>query len=289
MNIEALELLKSHRGQIDHLIAVLSAELGEPVTLPEAVSAVALAAKQRRPTPTDWPKVGGRDLVLAETDLFQSAAFRERWKPSGERRAIYVGGCDGLRDLSRSLQIPVFKIGITDPDHVSARMKSLRRAAYGAVWFRDGECVEDKTGWTSWFVSNLYGKYRPPSPASPVRVDPCTIYVDLPAGLHWTAFDAAFDAEAAKARLSTWIVSEEGLAHCRLLGVDPARYQRMTLYGGGTDGSLRQATEICCFSLYNGTDRLVEIAERIILRHLKIDNVPAATHSEPVATPIAVS
>lgn len=284
MMTDALDSLSVHLREAERLIAALRSEIALPdAPSPQTVEIPAVAA-QRRLMTTDWPKVGGRDLVVAQTDVFSSEAFRSRWRPSGERRALYVGASEGLRDLSREIHIPLFKLGVTDADGVWHRMRALRRAGYASAWYQDGRCVEDARGWKGWFASQIYPRHRLPSPGSPVSIDSSTIYIDLPEGLHWTEFDAAFDAETACARLSAWVQTEVGRGHCQLLGLDPARFQRLTHYAGGEDGCLRQATEICCFTLYGGADRLVEIAERIILRHMGLLPAMAATVSDAAET-----
>ena len=265
-------------------ISALRFELGQTAPTISPAHEVRPTEKKRRLMPTDWPKVGGRDLKLARTDLFMSEEFRARWRPGPERRGIYVGASYGLRDLSHLIHLPLFKIGVTSADGVWSRMKSLRRAAYGSAWYKEGACVEDTSGWDNWFPSQIFVKHRPPSAGSPVEFDSCTIYVDLPEDMHWTAFDDALDAEIGKARLADWVQSEAGRDHCAVLGLDPARFQRLTLYGGGEEHCLRQATEICCFTLYGGADRLVEIAERIILRHMGLLPATAATASDAAET-----
>lgn len=224
--------------------------------------------KTRLLIPSDWPRPGGRDFAPAPTDLFQSEAYRDRYSPSGETRAIYAGACDGLGHLARALQIPLYKVSTTSSARVADRMKELRLDRYGAVWRKGKTYVADEQGWDSWFPSHMFARSLP-SKNSPVRCDIRAILVDLPVGLKPEDFDRSFDAEVAKGAIDRWLLTEEGRNHAAALGVDPAIGQRLTAIAGGDTPKLSPATEIAVFcTKYSGPDRLIAIAETIVLKHL---------------------
>lgn len=263
---DLISTLQDMRDRIDMIlddaIAPIDADEAPPASRPVFTG----RPQHRRLTTTDWPKIGGRALDLSHTDLFSSEAYREA--PTGETRALYAAACDGLGRLSHDLKIPLYKIGCTSPDRVWPRTHELRADRYGSAYFDGTAYVEDETGFDGWYPSHLHVGRRTPSMGSPVRVETRAILVDLPASLTPENFDRLFDAETRKGWIAEWVATEEGRDHCALVGVAPARYQRFTLYPGGTTPRLSHAAEIAAFSIYEGASRLVAIAEQIILRHL---------------------
>ena len=63
-------------------------------------------------------------------------------------------------------------------------------------------------------------------------------------------------------------MSEDARRHCAFLGIEPSELQRFTAYPGWR---LSPAQEICGFSIFSGADRLVALAERIILDHFGLE------------------
>lgn len=243
-------------------IDALPSTIARPPTRP-------LTARRSTTTfcPTAWPHVGGRDLQVQPTGLFTSAAFLDQWRDGGERRAIYAAGCLGARDLAIALGRTVYKVSTTSPDNLWRRMHEMRCDSYGAVWMENGEWVEDMAGWRNWFASQLKLNLRQPSPGAPVEVGLRTISVRLPDGMSPANFDEAFDRRTASACLDDWAASDDGLAHCKQNRLDPHRFRRHTAYPGGDTPRLSPAREIAVFSVFLDTDRLVQIAEEIILEH----------------------
>lgn len=226
-----------------------------------------------------WPRVGGEDLVVMQTDIFLTEAFRDLFGDGDERRTIYVAGCHGVRDLARALGHPIYKVSCTSPSGVWRRMQELRNDSYGAAWHRDGEPVEDLNGWNGWFASQISTGYRPPSPGAPVEVDARSITVTLPLGMSPEEFDERFDRRVASACLADWSLSAPGLAYGELLGLDLQRFRRHTPYASGDVARLSPAREICLFSIFDDGDRLVQIAEEVVLEHLGLPH----TSSEPTS------
>ena len=81
-------------------------------------------------------------------------------------------------------------------------------------------------------------------------------------------FDHAFDAEVQKASVIGWLATPEGRRYCAWRGVDPALARRVTLYSYGDATRASPAVEIVAFEIRRDFDRLVAIAETVILAHL---------------------
>jgi hypothetical protein len=80
-------------------------------------------------------------------------------------------------------------------------------------------------------------------------------------------FDQAFDIETRKAAVDLWSMTDDTRKHCAILGVDPTLLQRFTAYPGWRRSP---AQEICCVTIFCGADRLISLAEQVILRHLAL-------------------
>jgi hypothetical protein len=221
-------------------------------------------AAKRWQLPTNWPRIGGREFDPKPTDLFQTNDFRRLWAPGPDRRACYAGGCEGLRKLNRILKIPVYKVSTTGADRVWDRNNESRRDRHGSLWHNGDSYVEDAAGWDDWYPSHL-DPQRFPSPESPVIVQKRAIIVPLPNGMEPREFDKLFDAETRKGALNRWVMTQEGRDHCSFLGADPAICQRFSAYRGGDQSRISPADEICGFSTSSGADRIIAIAEKIIL------------------------
>jgi hypothetical protein len=81
-------------------------------------------------------------------------------------------------------------------------------------------------------------------------------------------FDEEFDREIRKGALDRFVLTPEGIAHCQALGVDPAIAMRATPYPMGAAARHNPCLEIAVFRIREDSDRLVSIAERVVLRHL---------------------
>jgi len=216
--------------------------------------------------PTNWPRVGGRENLPSTAELLGSAAFRDRYRP-GEEREIYVAACSGLARLSTLFRLPTYKISTCGAGRLPERIKELRRDGYGAEWRSNGQYVVDDKGFNDWFPSHIYLNF-PTAENSPVAIRPRALTVRLPITMSATDFDIAFDREVRKAAIDLWVATPEGAAHCAWLGVDPAIAQRSTAYPHGAGARDCPCTEIAILRIREESDRLVKIAERVILQHV---------------------
>jgi hypothetical protein len=246
--------------------ALASCLKGLEVETPATIPLPPEDAGKRRQLTTDWPVIAGRDFDPQPTDLFETEEFRRAWNPGPDRRACYAAGCEGLRKLNRILRIPIYKCSTTSADRVWDRSNESRRDRYGALWHNGQAYVED-AGWDDWYPSHLHPK-RFPSPASPVIVQKRAIIVPLPNGMDPKKFDELFDAETRKGALNNWVMTQEGRNHCAFLGADPAIGQRLSPYRSADQSRISPANEICGFSIHSGADRIVAIAENILLEAL---------------------
>lgn len=221
----------------------------------------------RRRFPVPPPKIGGPDFSPHRTDAFLSEAWRDQFRP-GAARVVYAAGCPGLARLCTLLAFPIYKVSTTSPHALWRRVDGVNLDGYGDVVFRDGRYVRERAGWV-YFPSQIWPR-QPASPGSPVEIRPRCLAIPLPDTLTPEAFDAAFNAEVARASLDVWAMSQAGRDHCATLGVNVAVAQRMTAYDGGARPLLVRAREIVPFCIYTQADRLVALCEAVILAHLGI-------------------
>jgi hypothetical protein len=194
----------------------------------------------------EWPKAGGADLVTGPTDLFLSEEFKEAYRPGG-KRAIYAAGCIGLATLAKAANVPVYKIGVTSPERLSARIEELRRDFYGA-WINENGNWRKREGFGDWFASQLHPKQLP-SPESPVRAGVRSITVTLPDGMTIEQFDTEFERQLDPCALDLWATTDAGIKHCSSRGIDPRLLQAGTRYPGL---KLAPAREIYMFTIFSG-------------------------------------
>ena len=265
----AMNMILEVRGAAAEMMAICDRLINKSkFTTPETIEVS--REKRQLLLPSNWPRAGGREFTPSPSDLFESDAYRTVFKTSGHTRAIYVGACEGLANIARMLHLPLYKVSTCASDRLWVRMKELRQDKYGAVWLNNGQYVADQTGWTNWFPSFM-AAHSLPSQNSPVRCEKRAILVALPAGMTPEDFDRAFDAEVAKGALDRWLLTDEGRNHAATLQVDPSVGQRLTAYRAGDKSKLSPATEIGVFcTKFSGPDRLIAIAENIILRHLRL-------------------
>jgi hypothetical protein len=209
--------------------------------------------------------VGGPAFVPAPRDLFISEAFKALYQP-GLMRTLYVVGCPELKEIAQLIQAPILKCGSCDGDELVERLEELGLDHYAAGRQLDGELVFEE-GWKDWDAMFLK-PMRGPSPGSPVTVMNRSLLVRLPSSMSWQAFDKAYDAEVSHAAIDQWIDTEDGRRLCAKHGVNPDTFNRFTMYGYDLTPRISKAKELTVFRLDRDVDKLIEIAEKIILRHL---------------------
>jgi hypothetical protein len=263
------------RQQLIALTDALQFVESQLTSLSEPPAAVPVAAEYpptsapsatRRFRPSIWPRVGGLGRLPPTSDLFGLAAFRDAYKP-GLLREIYAGACFGLRRLSATLQVPLQKVSTCSSGRLVERMRELGADEYASQYLKDGRQIVDRDGFHNWFPAHLHTSVRP-APSSPVRVAARSLTVTLPATMAAADFDRAFDAEVRKASIADWIATPEGQRHCADRGIDPAVARRVTPYRYGAATRHCPAVELVVFRTRNDADRLISLAERVVLQHL---------------------
>ena len=231
------------------------------------VDLTALSAKAGRPCPqADWPRIGGMEELPSTADILASCAFRQAFR-SRSAREIYLGASTGLAGLVALLRLPLYKISTVAPGRLNERIYELRSDRYGAEHHDDGRYVLDAGGYDDWFASHIYVT-RDAAPGSPVEIHPRALTVHLPVGMTDAMFDAAFDHEIRKGAVDRFVSTSEGIAHCTALGVNPAVAMRGTPYPMGASVRHSPCNEIAVLRIREDSDRLVTIAERVVLKHI---------------------
>ena len=215
---------------------------------------------------SDWLRVGGDDFVPASPALFLTSAYATRYVP-GVSRSVYIAHCTGLGALAKSVDRTAFKLSTCGPDLAPDRMWQGSDDVHGGAYVKDGKFIVDAARWTNWqlaFPRLAVG----PSPGGPVTIGARSIDVILPATMTPEEFDRCFDAMTRRAALDVWAESAAGYAHCVSRGVDPQTLQRWTVYPRRPGLCPTASHELCVFRQRKDGDRLVEIIERIVLKHL---------------------
>jgi len=244
------------------LEALAVSQISAPV---EPIPVPARIARKYPYLPTDWPVVGGRGANLAVPDFFDSDAYRDAYR-EGPKREIYVAASAGLGRVAKALNMPIYKVSTCAENRMPDRMAELRADAYASTWFCGGRYVSD-ADYDDWFPSH-FRVTRPPLRNSPVTAAPRAITVTLPDSMAPAQFDHEFDEAIRAAAIDEWVMTREGRDHCLFRGVEPAFAIRMTPYRHGGAARNSPARELACFRPKQDGNRLVAIAEIIILKHL---------------------
>ena len=257
------ELCRLMRRAADVLEAAMAAM---PAPLTSQVLPLAHPARTTRQyVHTDWPRLLPRDEEPVASTLFDSAAYREGFRP-GDVVEIYFGAGEGYRRVSRTLCIPFYKIGITGPYGLKMRFRNHKAEHYGSFWCDNGHYVED-LDFCDQFPSLIQTELTL-SASSPVRATRNSIVSTLPHGMSQLEFENDLRASIAHCAVHKFLQSDDGLRHCRLLNVDPQVGIRMTAYGHGAGRRMSPADEIYTIRPARDGDAMLTIVERIILRRL---------------------
>lgn len=241
------------------------------VTLPSALALDAPldddARARREHLPTDFPRIGGRDMKQTHTAAFTSPRWRDAFRP-GERREIFVGYCIGQKSLSFKLRRSCYHVGVDGPGQAWRRIQAMKGRRYGAGSYVGDRYVEDDRNWSEWFLGRMSDEVLT-SPASPVTVTERGMVVRLPDTLDPALFDSLVVDEILKGSLARWLRTTEGRGHCAMLGVDPAIGHRFTSPPPGAGSDPEPVEDIVMCAQCNAQARLIHIAEQIVLAHIE--------------------
>ena len=215
-----------------------------------------------------WPRIGGAGLVVAPNPTIETQEYQSRWVASDVVIWIYVLGCPGTQALAKALGLPLFKIGTTTTS-IQQRLDELGRDAYGSCYRTAGGALVQEPGFGRgrWVAEQLPVSLDL-SALSPVHPSVRGIGVRLPVGLTGAMMEHRVATEVAKAGLGGIIRSAAGQALCRDRDVDPARCRRWTEYHFGSDTRPSEEEELTIFRPRAESDRLVAIAEKIVVAHV---------------------
>lgn len=259
------EVCRLMRRAADALEAVMAAI---PTPLEATVLPLAHPARiTRQYAHTDWPRPLPRDEEPGASNLFDSEAFKERYQP-GVGVEIYFGAGEGYKRVSQTLCLPFYKIGITGLYGLMARFRAHKTEKHASFWCDNGVYRQD-ADFQDQFPSYIRTTLQL-SPNSPVRANRNSIVVVLPIDMSQLEFEHELRRALAPCAVHTFLQSDDGLRHCRLINVDPQVGIRMTAYGFGAGRRMSPADEIYTIRPNRDGDAMLTIVERIILRRLKL-------------------
>ncbi len=217
---------------------------------------------------TQWPVVGGNDLLMDTSDILKSEAFRKKYQP-GIKRDIYIAGCPGLKDLKKQLSIPIFKIGDCGEGRIAERIKQQSKDQYGSYYKINGDWPVQDEGFDDYSALQIY---LPVShhQMSPVRASSRGLTVTLPEGMTRQQFSRAFQKRLASCSWLEWRKTEDALAHFERKNINQDVIDRYTDYGAGETTDIAQATELYCIrnEVEEDCKRLIAVIENITLEHM---------------------
>lgn len=231
--------------------------------LPSPCSTKALSKYQ-----TQWPVIGGEDLILDTADILSSKAFTEKFSP-GITRDIYIAGCPGLKDLKKQLSIPIFKVGECGEGRIADRVKQQSKDQYGAYYKIDGDWAVQGEGYDEYSALQIYVP-ETLHEKSPVRALTRGLSVTLPQGMSRQQFSRGFQKRLASCSWLDWRNTQDAIAHFARKNINQDIIDRYTDYGIGGQTDITQATELYCIRNENPDDckRLIAIIENVILAHM---------------------
>lgn len=217
---------------------------------------------------TQWPIIGGDELVLDTADLLNSKIYKEAYKP-GIKRDIYIAGCSGLSELKKRLSIPIFKIGECGEGRITDRIKQQSKDQYGSYYKINGDWAEQEEGYDDYSALQFYlpDNLHALSPVSPSTRG---LTVTLPQGMSRQQFTRGFQMRLASCSWLEWRKTDDAIAHFERKNIDQDIIDRYTDYGTGGRSEITQATELYCIRNQDVKDcsRLTAVIENVILAHM---------------------
>lgn len=223
--------------------------------------------RRREHLPSDFAHIGGRDFARGRTGAFASPWWRDVYRP-GTTCEMFIAYCDGQLALKRQLRQPCYLVDTCGAGQAWPMIQLMKRDRVGSGCFIDGRYVEDVRSWSNWCLCQLSSDILP-SPGSPVALTERGIVARLPETFAPVRFEGMMRGEIRKGSLAAWLVTEEGRRHCALLGVDPSLGARFTSPPVGTGADPQPVDNIVMRQQQAAQGRIIELAERMILSHLR--------------------
>ncbi len=212
-------------------------------------------SKARIDTQFDWPKATDTSGFEHGLSIARTLVVRR------DTTRVYVAGCEGLRALSKQLELPLFKIGTTNVD-LLLRLAEVSADRYAAAYCLNEKIIVDP-GFDRWKMMSMDFSL-PRAVESPVWVEPRALRVTLPKLLSGKQFEERLREALAPISLANWLKTEAARNHCATRGVDEARAERFTPYGYGDSTRLSRADELYIFRHRIDMPRLCRLCEVIV-------------------------
>ncbi len=212
-----------------------------------------------------WPYLGNIVPTPAALTLFDDPDVKAKFK-GGLEVTIYAGACEGLRRLAMPGLWSASKVGVTTCA-LHQRLRYIARDAYGSHYRCDDGRIAPDYGWDEWMAQHI--EVSTLSPSSPVQLGGRGLRVRLPATLSPREFDKMLSGALNVIALDKVMATAAGQARVALLGLDPGRYSRFTVYDFSGSSRTSRARELVWFRPRLDGDALVAIVEALIADHLR--------------------
>ncbi len=246
---------------------------GKPAPQLRRLQPIGSAAAVTQFVKTRWPRVGGRSLRALPEDAFLETAFTTNYDP-GFLTSVYLGACNtafgdragttGLIGVARRLNLPLYKVSVTQAADPRIRLQQLNRDRYAStVVGGDGAYVEEE-GFQQWTFQQFQPE-RTPLPGSPIIDQGRFFTFRRPADMEKDAFDKLLHVRLKAASFNAFMQSRAGEAHCAALGRKAKHEVRYTRYRFADTPRIDPAQELYIFRpVGEDSDRLLTIIETLI-------------------------
>jgi hypothetical protein len=222
---------------------------------------------------TQWPRIGGRYLKALPENAFLETAFASRYEP-GFLTSVYLGACGtafgdhtgttGLIGVARRLNLPLYKISVTQAADPRIRLQQLNRDRYASTVVGIDGVYGEEDGFQQWTFQQFQPE-RTPLSGSPVIDQGRFFTVRRPADMEKDAFDKLLHVRLRAASFNAFIQSHAGEAHCAALGRKAEHEVRYTRYRFAETPRIDPAQELYIFRpAGEDSDRLLTIIETLI-------------------------
>jgi hypothetical protein len=212
--------------------------------------------------PTQWPRLSAD--IQEEVAKLQSHDFESRFRP-GREIYLYVAGSTGLSQLAKTLQLPLFKIGLSAKPDLLTRQNELRADCYGSVINEDGEYAA-RPGFDDWEIRQSELRDLPQNPI--IASMPRALKLRLPKGMSLRQFEKQLHQKLASICLYEWSKSPQASAHFRALRADYSLARRFTAYQFGSETRYSAAQEIYICRPRNDLAKVAALSMQIISGHV---------------------
>lgn len=210
---------------------------------------------------TPWPK------LVVDSDgqgLWDLAVARQTFE-LGDVVRLYTAGCSGLANLAQRLQLPLFKVGVTQQSDLLVRQRELQTDRYAGHFKRHGKYALDQN-FDDWEIRQIDTCNIPDLPF--VSLTPRALVIQLPVSLTFRQFEQKLDELLAPISLSNWIDTDDGKRHLTALQLDAGVAERFTIYNFGSSSRISRASELCICRPRDDVPKIAALISRHLCDHL---------------------